>query len=308
MKKTRTVILTLMCLLLFTQVMVSAEDSMKKEDSITVSNEIKEKIGAFEFVEDKNGEKKLQKAEAVKSVIRIYNTSLHSAFAKNANITEFLNSTDVIQIMYVVEYTDGTFRAFNNDSNYTEILSNGFTKEENGVESANPPVSISAKAIEALQTNSVINKISSDIKVNNVYYLYGEPSMSGTAVYYETNKGDYVYYFHYDIGECLFPLTEFCSFQKAIIEESIRNPVDGGLKVFGIWDLTKYDINSAKFDVGAINALANDALGMTVNTTDQVKTNKMLIWGGFALAVCVLTLCGVFCIVSVRHKKRTRSE
>lgn len=61
MKKTRTVILTLMCLLLFTQVMVNAEDSMKKEDSITVSNEIKEKIGAFEFVEDKNGEKNFKK-------------------------------------------------------------------------------------------------------------------------------------------------------------------------------------------------------------------------------------------------------
>lgn len=292
MKKTIFVLL-LILLVMATPILANAEDIIKKEDSEVISDDIKMNLGALEAYQEKDGEPAFKEAENVKSVFRIYNTSLHIAFSKHSNITSLLESEDILQTIYVVQYKDGTFRAFNDDNSYTELLSNRFVYDDTGEKIVLPPVDISEQALAALQTNDIVSKAAKDMKVLHKYYLYGEPSMSGSAVYYETDKGDYVYYYHYSIGEYLFPVAEFCAFQKAIVAEINKNPnADGGVVLSGIWDLSKYDFNSSTFNLNAA----------PIKASDSIKINKTILWSCVVLAVCLLTVGVAICIV--RQRKR----
>ena len=44
------------------------------------------------------------------------------------------------------------------------------------------------------KSSEVITYIASDVEVYNTYYLSAETYRMGSALYYKTNKGDYVYY------------------------------------------------------------------------------------------------------------------
>ena len=109
-----------------------------------------------------------------------------------------------------------------------------------------PYLDIPEKAFERFNDPDFVKKyISPDVKVENVYYLSGETNHMGTAIYYRTNLGDYVYYNHYSIGEKLFPIEKFCKYQKAISAELANNPNDNGsndIDISGVMDLSEFEL------------------------------------------------------------------
>jgi hypothetical protein len=89
----------------------------------------------------------------------------------------------------------------------------------------------------------VQNNLGSEVETESVFYMSGETSMMGTAIYYRTSIGDYVYYYHSSIGEKLFPVDDFCKFQQAIKDEYAKYPESGGgVDIANVWDLTKYEL------------------------------------------------------------------
>lgn len=74
----------------------------------------------------------------------------------------------------------------------------------------------------------------------------------GTAVYYKTNKGDYVYFNHLSIGEYLFPIEAFCAYQRAILDEALQYPDRvGSVSYSQVWDLSPYDFKADTFNLHA---------------------------------------------------------
>ncbi len=266
--------IVMLCLLLITiavmPLMVNAEEIMRKEDSTKISEEIKNQLA-------------LQKDE---EVIRIYNIPLRFAFTEYSNINEVLASNEVLQIYYAVKSTNELLV-------YKEIYDGGCREYE--IYSRNQ------KAMNAFENDNIIEKISSDIIVYNTYYLSGESSHMGTAIYYVTNKGDYVYYNYYELGEgeYLFPIDAFCKYQKAIIDEYAKYPDrDGGISIDQLWDLSPYDINSKSF-----NPNAKIQLGKGNDVASSDNTNKFLLWGGISLGI-VLLAAGLVCGGIYLHKKK----
>ena len=250
---------------------IYAEDNMKKEDSTTISEEIKKQLALQEDEE----------------VIRIYNIPLRFAFTEYSNISEVLAGNEALQIYYAVKSSNGLFE-------YKAIYDGECHEFE--VYSSNQ------KALNAFQNDKIIEKVSSDIVIYNTYYLSGETNHMGTAIYYETNKGDYVYYNYYELGEgeYLFPIEEFCMYQKAISDERKKYADSyGGVVINGVWDLSKYDINASTFNLNVKIPTGNDNNSVTASG----NTNKYLLWGGISLCIVLLAVGLVFGGIYLRKKK-----
>lgn len=95
------------------------------------------------------------------------------------------------------------------------------------------------QTFDELQTNEAIKAVSADITVERAYYFWGENYYSGTAIYYQTNLGDYVYYCKHFVGECLFPADVFFAYQR-------RNSIDG--RASEVLDLSVYKWKSPNFN------------------------------------------------------------
>ena len=172
-------------------------------------------------------------------IVKIYNLPIIFAFYKYSTIEEIMNS----QYANVVYYR---FWANGELMNYTP-------------ESGQRPAENAFRNDFALQVyfeNKIIKEISPDIVVYNVYYLSGETNRQGTALYYETNWGDYVFYDYYT-GCYLMPSTVFVDYIRYLKLE--RRAAFAGGKNGGTftYDLTLYDITSDTFDpsvlVGTVN-------------------------------------------------------
>ena len=200
-----------------------AEDvSNPAEDSKLVSDEIVSKI-------DPTGNG---------TVFRIYSISLRFGFAYYNNIDEILASSYLLEVLYA--------KKSNGEYTYWRYKDNE-CKQTNRTK-------VNSRVIKMFETNEVIGYIGSDVIVYNTYYLSGETSHRGSAIYYKTNKGDYVYYHHSAEGEKLFPVKAFCAYQKAILNESIQNQSPGlvGGTIGGeVWDLSPYDFRSDTFNLNA---------------------------------------------------------
>lgn len=256
-------------------------DSVGRSDSLKVSAEIKQKLGI----------------EVSENVVKIYNISIHTAFASVQSIDELLEKEGlVLSEYYAIKSIDGMLK-------YRSIV------ENNPVDLSD--VQTNQKAMKAFQDNTVISKISSDIKVYEIYYLSGETSYSGTAIYYKTNKGDFVYYIHYAIGgsEYLFPITDFCEYQKTIYNERAKYAdLDGGVDISQLWDLSKYDIHSTNFDIktNIQQQIGSENKQQINNFEDASSANSdhhqnILKWE--AILIGTILLLGLSLLIGLRAKK-----
>ena len=143
-----------------------------------------------------------------------------------------------------MENKDGNYSYF--DENYEMLKSNRY-KEVDGKEVSLPPIEVSTQAISALKSSDFLKyNVDEDIKTYNVYYLCDEVNMKGSAIYYKTNYGDYVYFCHYDTGELLFTIEEFIQFEKTVLDEFSKNSdVDGANSLNSITDLSRYKISQS---------------------------------------------------------------
>ena len=126
------------------------------------------------------------------NIITLYNTPLRFAFTEYSNIDDVLTGKELLAKYYAVEHKDGSFTFFN--ENLKELKSNSYT-EINGKTVELPFINMPEGAVNAYKNSDFAKEyISPDAEIESVYYLSGESSMMGTAVYYKTSVGDYVYY------------------------------------------------------------------------------------------------------------------
>ena len=138
------------------------------------------------------------------TVIRIHNIPIVYAFDAYDSIEEILKSDDVLATYYAV--TDGSeivsvHRDLNGELYLMDdslILNDSKTRD----------VLISGGVSEMLPRNA---------SVLDVYYLWGESNHQGSALYYKTNVGDFVYYEYHLEGETktFFSANEFFDLMKS---------------------------------------------------------------------------------------------
>ena len=155
-------------------------------------------------------------------VIRFYNISTERACSQYGTIEEVLASDYVLQAHYAVINDDGikVYRVDEN-SNVDEIRDGiGFTENE---------------TVSVLLNNTVLEQFPQGAKILDVYYLWGENNYAGSALYYRTDKGDFVYYNYFLTYEVLgkeqtfFTKAGFFDLMRAIDEhESTQDPNSDG--------------------------------------------------------------------------------
>ena len=172
------------------------------------------------------------------TVFRIYNTPIYYVFAHHDNIDSVLACREMLSEYYALKI----------NGEYT------YWRDYNGKYSSYNASSEDTRALEIFETGEVIGYIGSDVIVYNTYYLSGKSTHTGAAICYRTNKGEYVYFRHYDVGERLFPIESFCAFLKAVLsdEKNDFSPDKVGTPDLShIWDLSPYDFRSDTFNLNA---------------------------------------------------------
>ena len=245
MKKTSSIIAVLLCsIMLFTFSTISANaestanemtttndmsqeqtnidnNNSDKEDSMTITEDIKDTFRIYEMYWDETTDPELRLVKDFKNVLRLYRIPLRSAFSHYASIHDVLNSREMLGKLYVVEYEDSVVFY---DEQLQEKKSTGYTIID-GEQVQLPYIYIPTEAYERYTDESYLKgKLPDGAEVLNTYFLSGEPEMMGTAIYYCTTVGDYIYYNNYEVGEKLFPIDDFCQFQKAISDELAKYP------------------------------------------------------------------------------------
>lgn len=236
-----TLTLALTGILLGNSMSTFAIESNLKLDSIELSDEEKETLGVVELYSDVNTKPELRVNDNISSAIRLYNVSFLSAFTKYSTIDEVFSNDCVNETYFVIKYADDTFAYFND--NYEKLKSNRYIViDDKKIEL--PPIEVSAKALAALNNSDLLkDNIAEDVETYNIYFLSDEINRMGSALYYKTNHGDYIYYYHYDTGELLFTVDEFVDFENSVLEKLKENSdKDGAISLNDVTDLSKYKL------------------------------------------------------------------
>lgn len=254
---------------------VNAEKATQEEDSLHISKE------TLALLPLKKGDE----------VVRIYVSLLTYKFS--SKIDELLPDYNG-RIIYAVISTNGTYTSYEIlDGKCVEI------KETNSNYFGN---------LTTLLENKVIKLVDPNIKVDHTYYIYG--NKTGTAIYYKTNMGNYVYYvshaFGFD-GVYLFSAEAFHEAQKAshaYTEGMLEAIKDGSVEAaesIGLVEenlessLSIYKISSPNFDPHAPFPVAEK------ETSDG---SKLWLICGISAGVCLVAGCSAFVFLCRRRKQK----
>ena len=251
--------LTVMCLLLCLMLIlpVRAEETTSPEDSYAISAALREQLGVSE----------------TDQVIRMYSMPLLWSFANANNIEGAIALGDVI-VSYIIVSPDGT---------YTNMVLYEGKYQQN-------PIIMRDAVMDTFLAGNIPSLIGDDVVVQNAYYLNGEAGTFGTAIYYRTNKGDFVYFSHSYAGEFLFPLEEFCEQQKQLYAASINTELTLGTNPYAGWNPSRYNINSEQFD------LHGDSKD---NTEGDRNDSSLWLW----LSIPVVACAALACVLIIKKRK-----
>ena len=250
MKRMLLMLVTLM--LLLPTVMVGAEETVRMDDSRSVSTEI---YDLLEIPDDAG-------------VTRLYKMNLVAAFAKSGTLDDLPATTDISEI-YCVQMPDGTVKEL--------LITDGVVWEAD-------ITTVNTLAMQFYKSDEVLELIGEDADVQNVYYLTGEIHKTGTAIYYRTSKGDYVYYVGIGAKEYFFTAEMFFDFMDAVYEEMIQDSgkMIGGMSVNENWDMSAFCIGSPTFNLNA----------QPPWTDDQPQNDSTWLWIGVAAVAAVAAAGG----------------
>lgn len=219
-------------------------------------------------------------------LFRYYNIPILFDFAEQDSIEAILEQAMENNIpLYALETSDGqriVFETYDNGATYDAI-----DKTNRGYW-ANP-------SFQEHITGEAIRTVSPDIVIESMYYLKGENSMMGTAIYYKTNLGDYVFFKHSSIGERLFSAEAFFEYNRAMYAEIIQasaNEIRMGGANYNGWDLSAYDYRSDNFDPHAPFPIS----------TESGQNPSSYLWIGIAAGAVVLTAIAACFIVKAKRK------
>ena len=220
-------------------------------------------------------------------VIKAYNMPIIFAFTHYSTINEVLNSV------------------YNDQKLYAIVSDNKVQVVYLSVEGGLPPV----KAINPLHEwidisayldDTIIKNVSPDIVVYNVYYLWGESNRQGSALYYETNMGDYVYY--HKGAKYLMPNNVFADYMKTLYAEMLED-AKNGKDGYTIHDWSKYKLNSPDFDPSVLLENANVTPEPVDNNPGKPDNTPWIIAAsGAAVAVAAISA-----VLILRKRKASKA-
>lgn len=217
-------------------------------------------------------------------LFRYYNIPLRFAFTNFNSIEAILeNATENSIPLYALETSGGqrvVFKTQDNGISYEAL----YDENDQG-EWASP-------SFQEHRTGEAIRTVSSDVIIESIYYLKGENSKMGTAIYYKTNLGDYVFFSRSSIDEYLFSAEAFFEYQRALYAESIQQGDKLGGLDYSRWDLSSYDYRSDNFDPHAPFPIS----------TEPGQNTSPYFWIGIAAGAVVLTAIAAFFIVKAKRK------
>lgn len=209
------------------------------------------------------------------TVLKTYNCGVVMTFGKYPSVEDVLLNGRYLQIIYAVKrkgaaendwsfysYYDGELvRMYDNDSSFTGVIpvlkylkDDDFVKETTG-----------AKV--------VINK-----------FLFFNPTMhQGTAIYYQTDKGDYVYYNRSNTGNYLFTAERFFAIVGEAYSKMGPDVPPGGGNYMETVDLSAYNVDSPDFKL------------------ESQSGSSVIIWVVIALAASAAA--AVFVILTLKKRK-----
>jgi hypothetical protein len=138
------------------------------------------------------------------TVIRIHNIPIVYAFDAYDSIEEILKSDDILATYYAV--TDGSeiISVYNDVDGEFHLMDNSMILND-------------SKTRDVLMNRDVLDMLPQNASVLDVYYLCGESNRQGSALYYKTNIGDFVYYEYHLTGgtKTFFSANEFFDLMKS---------------------------------------------------------------------------------------------
>lgn len=138
------------------------------------------------------------------TVIRIHNIPIVYAFDAYDSIEEILKSDDILATYYAV--TDGSeiISVYNDVDGEFHLMDNSMILND-------------SRTRDVLMNRDVLDMLPQNASVLDVYYLCGESNHQGSALYYKTNIGDFVYYEYHLAGETktFFSANEFFDLMKS---------------------------------------------------------------------------------------------
>lgn len=217
------------------------------------------------------------------TIVKVYNGSLLGHFAGCQNIEEILADVNVRKYIGYYKKSGDSLRwyEYSAPENYEKLWPG-----EAVVESK---THISGM-IQEFQTMEAISAVSPDIVIESVYYFDSSSAHEGSAIYYKTNLGDYVFYRHlWDGTQMLCTAERFFEYKRAEIEALLdeygNGHIMGGSAGIEDWDLSIYDYRSPNFNPAAPLPKGKDAFP----------------WLG--LGIGVIPLAAVLTVCIIRRKK-----
>ncbi len=123
-------------------------------------------------------------------VIRVHNSPIVFAFNTYGSIEEILVSDYIDETFYVV-VRDNEIVSLHQLREKLEVMD--LDLENSLFRGEEPNISV-------LLNNDITAELPEGTTVLDVYYLWGETNHQGSALYYKTDKGDFVYYKYYLTG------------------------------------------------------------------------------------------------------------
>ena len=213
-------------------------------------------------------------------VVRIFITDIHSEFAKHDNIDELLNAHNDL-IVYAVKSIDNAAEAY-------RIYEGECVKMR--------PYQGYYILLDIYLNGEIIKQVDPDIKVEYAYYFCGESNISGNAIYYKTNMGDYVYYLGYSggfDGAYLLSAQNFFEAQKVAYNHMLENGSNVGGTGVPDLDLSTYRVGSANFNPNA-----------PFPTPGENSDSGNSLWLICGIGVGALLVAGGTVFIILRQRKR----
>ncbi|MBP3477869.1 MAG: hypothetical protein J6K03_00100 [Oscillospiraceae bacterium] len=117
----------------------------------------------------------------------------------------------------------------------------GLRETESGIDQLY--ISLNSKVLDFFVSDKIMDYMDEGAKIADIYCLDGSAYNQGTVIWYiiDYNKAIYrfVYFYHPQIGEFLFPQNEFEAYRKSVIQDPQMR--------LGLYDLAPYDLNSDHF-------------------------------------------------------------
>lgn len=156
-------------------------------------------------------------------VIRVHNVPIVYAFSTY--------TYDTIEAVLESDYVSQTIYAVVKGDEIRTLYS--FADDGRVVEMTDSSIALDSETLSVLLSDGASEQLPKGAKVLDVYYLWGQAMHQGSALYYITNKGDFVYYDYYltstvmEKEQTVFTGAEFSALMKMIYYAMVEDTRPG---------------------------------------------------------------------------------